>query len=944
MVSTRKSRNGRSKKDQKPAAKTIVIRGARVHNLKNVSLDIQRNTLVVVTGVSGSGKSSLAFDTIYAEGQRRFVESLSSYARQFLERMDKPDVDLIQGISPAVAIEQKTTGKNPRSTVGTSTEIYDYLRVLFARIGRTMCSNCGTVVRRDTVQTVIERLRFEAESAGDLKLYVLFPLPHHEHASLADEIDNLKKQGFFRFLHRDEILDLSQSSLPPKISRDDILVLVDRLVFRMEGDNGRLNDSVETAFRAGDGQAIVRLLHTSVNHKFSQNFSCATCGLQYEEPDPRLFSFNNPYGACPKCQGFGRSVSIDLDLVVPDRERTISEGAIHPWTFPKWNSYLRGLLDNAGADGIRVDVPFRELSTTEVSKIMNGTKRFDGINDFFKKIEQKGYKIYYRVFLSRYRGYTTCDACVGSRLRPAAMNVRVGEKTIHQIVSMTIEETAALFSELQLSVYEQDVARRVLYEIHRRLKYLVDVGIGYLTLDRLSATLSGGETQRIHLATALGSSLVGSLYVLDEPSIGLHPRDTHRLIAIMQSLRNTGNTVLVVEHDPEIMQQADSIIDMGPKAGELGGEILFHGTLDELKADASTLTGKYLSGELKIPVPSKRRTGKSPSVKILGAAEHNLRSIDVEIPLNRLVAITGVSGSGKSTLVHGILAPALKAMKGLGNEGVGKHRAIEGAEAIDNIELIDQSPIGRTPRSNPATYIKAFDAIRDLFAKTQAAKIHGYHPGYFSFNIPGGRCETCEGSGIQTVEMQFLADLELTCESCQGKRFKKEVLAITYHEKNIDQILNMTVTDALQFFGAFPDRRVVAKRLRVLDDIGMGYIRLGQSATTLSGGEAQRVKLASHLINHDEDRHTLFMFDEPTTGLHFADIGFLLKSFNALIDRGNSVLIIEHNMEIIKCADWVIDLGPEAGSGGGEVVGCGTPEAIARIEKSHTGRFLKKYL
>ncbi|HTK81439.1 MAG TPA: excinuclease ABC subunit UvrA [Bacteroidota bacterium] len=939
---------------QSPGKRTsIVIRGARVHNLKNVSLELPRNKFIVFTGVSGSGKSSLAFDTIYAEGQRRFVESLSAYARQFLERMDKPDVDFIQGISPAIAIEQKTTARNPRSTVGTTTEIYDYLRLLFARIGKTYCYNCGRLVEKDSVRTVTERLHEvrarlghngENKESADLKLYVLFPLHEHKEATLQQELENLKRQGFFRILYKNEIVDLNESKLNSKAKKKDVQVLVDRLIVRPNEENTRLADSVETAFKAGDGYAILKLLEAGEELRFNQHFECANCGIRYEEPDPRLFSFNNPFGACPKCQGFGRSVGIDLDLVVPNKLLSIREGAIQPWTTPKWHDNLRGLLRVAYDAKLRVDVPFGDLNDRELDIVLNGYEDYEGIYDFFKKIEKKAYKIYYRVFLSRYRGYTTCDQCKGARLRPEALHIKIDGKSIFDLVRDTIASTHGFFGRLELSAFEIEIAKRILEELRRRLKYLVDVGIGYLTLDRLSNTLSGGESQRINLATALGSSLVGSLYVLDEPSIGLHPRDNERLISILKSLRDIGNTVIVVEHDPEMMRTADMIVDMGPRAGEFGGEVVFLGDMSKLMNGASTLTGDYLSGAKKIPVPARRRKGSGKFITVKGAAQHNLKSIDVNIPLGMFVAVTGVSGSGKSTLVHEVLYAGLKRAKGDYTEEAGKYQSIEGEEFIDAVELVDQSPIGRTPRSNPATYIKAFDLIRDVFANTQAAKIHGYTPGSFSFNVPGGRCETCEGSGIQTIEMQFLADLELTCEVCKGKRFKKEILEIRYHDRSVDEVLDMTVVEAVRFFGSTPTGSRIARKLKILDDVGMGYIRLGQSATTLSGGEAQRVKLASHLAEQHEQQHTLFIFDEPTTGLHFDDIAKLLNAFNELIAKGNSILIIEHNMDIIKCADWIIDLGPEAGAEGGRIVGEGTPEEIMTLKKSYTATFLRQYV
>ena len=922
----------------------IIVRGARVHNLKNVSLELPRNKLIVFTGVSGSGKSSLAFDTIYAEGQRRFVESLSSYARQFLERMDKPDVDSIQGISPAIAIEQKTTGRNPRSTVGTSTEIYDYLRLLFARVGKTICSNCGNVVQRDTVGTVLDRLAKEPSQEDGLKLYVMFPLHDHPGASLKQELENLKKQGFFRVFYKNELIDLSEQKLNRSAKKHELMIIVDRIIYRSGGVDARLTDSLETAFTSGEGHASIHLLENKTTILFNQHFACASCELQYEEPDPRLFSFNNPFGACPTCQGFGKSVGIDMDLVIPDQDKSLREGAVSPWTMPKFHKYLANLCNNASKVDLRIDEPYRLLTAREKNLVLNGAPGFDGIMQFFKHAEEKIYKIYYRIFLSRYRGFTLCAECGGSRLRKAALNIKVGNKNVHDVVRMSIDAVEQFFMELTLTAYEEEVGRRILTELRRRLRYLVGVGIGYLTLDRLSSTLSGGETQRINLATALGSSLVGSLYVLDEPSIGLHPRDTEKLITIMKSLRDIGNTVIVVEHDTEMMNAADLIVDMGPLAGELGGEIIFQGNIDQIKAHSTSLTGKYLSGKLSIPIPKTRRVGSGKRIQITGAREHNLKSIDVEIPLNKFVCVTGVSGSGKSTLVHGILYPAVQRFLGLESGEIGAHKTLLGMEHIGAIELVDQSPIGKTPRSNPTTYIKAFDLIRELFSKMASSKIRNYTPGYFSFNVSGGRCEGCEGSGIQTIEMQFLADLELTCEVCNGKRYKKEVLAIRYHEKNIDEILQLTVSEAIKFFGSFAPSRSIANKLRVLEQVGMGYVRLGQSATTLSGGEAQRVKLASHVSDHTNERHTLYIFDEPTTGLHTDDISKLLDCFNALVERGNTVLTIEHNMEVIKCADWVIDLGPEAGDKGGNVVAVGLPEEIAANKKSYTGKFLRKYL
>jgi len=923
----------------------IAIRGARVHNLKNISLDLPRNRLIVITGVSGSGKSSLAFDTIYAEGQRRYVESLSSYARQFLERMDKPDVDLIQGIGPAMAIEQKTNTRNPRSTVGTTTEIYDYLRLLYARAGRTYCRSCGRLVTRDSVRTVEAALRekLAASGAAELRVLVTFPLPTHPKEPLARSLENIRREGFFRLVLGEEIVDLNESAGPRKAPPEGIHVLVDRLVVRAGGRTERLADSVETAFASGNGKASIVVTGDPRPLRFNQNFSCPDCHIDYEEPDPRLFSFNNPFGACPECQGFGRAVGIDMDLVVPDPRKTLREGAIQPWATPKFKEWLRALVRAARGASIRLDVPFSGLEEREVRLLREGNAEFEGLDAFFRMIERKAYKIYYRVLLSRYRGYTTCPACHGARLRPEALAVRVGGKGIADVVAMTVTEVRGFLEHMDFTQEEAAIARRIMDELKKRIAYLDDVGIGYLTLDRLSSTLSGGESQRINLATSLGSSLVGAVYVLDEPSIGLHPRDNERLIALLKALRDAGNTVIVVEHDADMMRASDMIVDMGPRAGEKGGAVVAAGPPGEILRSERSLTGAYLSGRSRIPLPGIRRSGSGMAVSIEGASLYNLKDIDVRIPLNMLVCVTGVSGSGKSTLVHGVLCRGLKSP---GGEAAvkGACRSIEGGEQISALELVDQSPIGRTPRSNPVTYIQVFDQIRTLFAATQSAKIHGYTPGMFSFNVPGGRCDECEGDGVVKVEMQFLADLFLPCDVCKGKRYKKEILDVRYRGKNIDDVLGMTVTEAIAFFGGEASGRKVAHRLAVLDEVGLGYIRLGQAATSLSGGEAQRIKLAAHLVAPEPDKHILFVFDEPTTGLHFDDIARLLRCFNALIEAGNSVVIIEHNLDVIKCADYVIDLGPEAGEGGGRIVASGTPEEIAANPASHTGRFLKPLL
>jgi excinuclease ABC subunit A len=929
--------------------KVIRIRGARVHNLKNISLELPRNKLIVVTGVSGSGKSSLAFDTIYAEGQRRYVESLSSYARQFLERMEKPDLDFVEGISPAVAIEQKTNTRNPRSTVGTSTELYDYIRLLFGRIGKVYCTKCGRRVVRDTVSTVVDALKEKPEGT---RFYVLFPLYKKKEISLREALPLLVEEGFTRIFADGEIYEIAD--LKPDMLTDDIrvLVLVDRLVWRGEETQARLADSIEIAYTHGDGTAVLYFVDDADEMHFSQRFECSYCRIPYEDPEPRLFSFNNPFGACPTCQGFGRSMGIDMEKVVPDPKKTLRHGAIHPWTFPRFRENLRSLIAVSQQAGIPLDVPFNQLTDAQMDIIRNGYGTFDGLKGFFRMLERKTYKIHYRVLLSRYRGYTTCGECGGARLRKEALQVKIGdpndssERNIAQVVRMTIAETGAYFGSLLLSEYEQSVAIRIMDEIRRRLQYLNEVGIGYLTLDRLSNTLSGGESQRINLATALGSSLVGSLYVLDEPSIGLHPRDHAKLIGILKRLRDAGNSVLVVEHDDSMMRAADFIVDMGPFAGERGGEVIYAGPLDGLLKCERSLTSAYLGGKkaISVPSPDRRRDEAVHKIIVNGASEHNLKNITVEIPLHRFVCVTGVSGSGKSTLVHEILYAGLKRNKGEYNGAVGRFESMMGDELIDRVELVDQSPIGRTPRSNAVTYVKAFDVIRDLFASTHQAKVHGYKPGHFSFNVPGGRCDECEGDGVVKIEMQFLPDIYLTCESCKGKRYKKEVLSITWNGFTIDDVLGMTVRQALEEFRKYPAARKVIAKLQVLDDVGLGYIRLGQPATTLSGGEAQRVKLAAHLFEREKSGHTLFIFDEPTTGLHFDDIAKLIDCFNRLIEAGHSILVIEHNMDVIKCADHIIDLGPEGGDEGGSIVAQGKPEEIIRIRKSYTGTILRRYL
>ena len=956
---------------------SIVVRGARVHNLKNIDFEIPHNAMTVVTGVSGSGKSSLAFDTVYAEGQRRYVESLSAYARQFLERIEKPDVDVIDGIAPAVAIRQKNTTRNPRSTVATATEIYDYLRLLYARVGRTYCLNCGQEVKKDTVDEVAERVLALGEGTRVQAFFPVQPPPEPaepekskgrrstkkkapkpaDDSLLKERLFELRKRGYNRLYQNGRVVEFSTpESLLDLNFAEPVLVLIDRIAVSAEV-RARIVDAVEQGYReAGEvlfetalpeGEAAQRL-------RFSQRFECKRCDLRYEEPEPRLFSFNNPFGACPRCQGFGNIIDFDLNLVVPNKTLTLAEGAIEPWTKPKYRPLATEMRRYARAAGIPHDVPWQDLTAEQQNYIVNGDGKFWGVRGFFQHLDRKKYKLHVRVFLSRYRGYSLCSDCGGLRLRREARQVKIGGKDICQVSAMTVEEATHFFSQLELTRQEADIAGKLLDEINDRLRYLNDVGLEYLTLDRLSSTLSGGEAQRIQLATSLGSRLVGTLYVLDEPSIGLHHRDTSRLIKLLHDLRDLGNTILVVEHDAEIMRSADRILDLGPGAGENGGHVIAAGTYDEIVRNPASLTGRYLSDELRIPMPSSRRTGTGGQIKLIGARAHNLKKVNVSIPLGIMVCITGVSGSGKSTLVHDVLYNAIAAQTGQVTGGPqAEVDRVEGVEWIDEVVLVDQSPIGRTPRSNPVTYIKAFDAIRELFASLPESKKHGYAAGHFSFNIPGGRCEGCQGDGTVTVEMQFLADVELVCEECKGTRYKPEILDVRYHGKNIHEVLNLTVKEALHFFSGVPK---IVEKLRVLEEVGLGYLRLGQSATTLSGGEAQRMKLAAHLQPKLRDigrpqsernkRHPrmLYIFDEPTTGLHFDDVSKLLAAFRRLIEAGGSILVIEHNLDIIKTADWVIDLGPEGGSRGGEVVAVGTPETIAKAENSYTGQWLARIL
>jgi excinuclease ABC subunit A len=1001
-----------SEKVKVAESESIVVRGARVHNLKNIDFEIPHNALTVVTGVSGSGKSSLAFDTIYAEGQRRYVESLSAYARQFLERIEKPDVDLIDGIAPAIAIRQKNSTRNPRSTVATATEIYDYLRLLYARVGRTFCRKCGQEVKKDTVDEVAQTILALGEGT---RLNVLFPVqtsaaaqPEKKNkegrkkksasasaktaavsetaaAALRERLFDLRKKGFGRLFQNGQIFEFStpESLLDIDFSQP-VYVLVDRIVVAAD-QRSRIVDALEIGYReagetvfetalrepAGRQEPAALGMETALGEaeapqqwRFSQRFECKNCQIKYEEPEPPLFSFNNPFGACPRCQGFGNTIDFDLNLVIPDVTKTLGEGAIEPWTKPKYRAFQTDLRKFARQSGVPMDVPWQDMDSDQQQWVIEGEGKFPGIQGFFSMLERKKYKLHVRVFLSRYRGYAQCPECGGGRLRADALQVKIEGKNIRELTQLTVEQAAEFFNTLTLSREQAEIAGKILEQIQERLKFLNDVGLEYLTLDRLASTLSGGEAQRIQLATSLGSRLVGALYVLDEPSIGLHSRDTARLVNILHELRNLGNTILVVEHDAEVMRASDLILDLGPGAGENGGRVMAAANYEQIKKMPQSLTGRYLNQELRIQVPQNRRTPGVPMIRIEGARAHNLKNINMEIPLGMLVAITGVSGSGKSTLVHDVLYQALAAEKGI-TAGPGPaasgFKRVTGGQYIADVVLVDQSPIGRTPRSNPVTYIKAFDIIREVFASVAESHKHGFTAGHFSFNIPGGRCETCQGDGTVTVEMQFLADVELVCEDCKGTRYKSVILDVRYKGKNIHEVLNLTVREALQFFSGHPK---ITDKLRVLEEVGLGYLRLGQSATTLSGGEAQRMKLAAHLVptgraqgfdpatpEEKEQRKraragkgALYIFDEPTTGLHFDDVSKLLAAFRKLIDAGGSALVIEHNLEVIKTADWVIDLGPEGGGRGGQIVVAGPPEIVAKSTKSHTGKWLARIL
>ena len=951
------------KEAEKDPQKHIIIKGTRVHNLKNLDVAIPKNKLVVVTGMSGSGKSSLAFDTLYAEGQRRYVESLSSYARQFLGRMNKPDVDYIKGIAPAIAIEQKVITSNPRSTVGTSTEIYDYLKLLFSRIGKTISPVSGNLVKKDSVTDVIN---FIMSLPADTQVTILCPLYPHNNRSLKEELAVLMQKGFVRVEYlqklskietlledmsivddgvwlKDEVKGKKATNESVTSTHQAVRIVIDRITKNEEDETvSRLGDSIQTAFFEGKGDCYVRYQEPDAE-KETERFFCDRFeldGIKFEEPTANFFSFNNPYGACKRCEGYGKVIGIDEDLVIPDKSKSIYEAAIAPWRGEKMREWNDNLIKNALQFDFPIHRQYNQLTEKEQRLLWTGNKYFRGLDEFFAEMEAQTYKIQYRVMLSRYRGKTTCPECKGSRLRQDASYVKIDGKSITDVVLMPLDKALDFFSNLKLNETDATVGKRLLMEITNRLLFLNDVGLSYLTLNRLSNTLSGGESQRINLATSLGSSLVGSIYVLDEPSIGLHPRDTQRLITVLKSLRDVGNTVLVVEHEEEIMKAADHIIDIGPAAGTHGGELIFSGTYDEIIKDNNSLTGRYLSGKEEIEIPTHRRKWHD-FIEIKGGRENNLQHVDAKFPLGVLTVVTGVSGSGKTSLVKRILAPALQ--KTLGNysgEQTGSYDSIEGDYAkIEQVEMVDQNPIGRSSRSNPVTYVKAWDEIRNLYAAQPASKAAGLKPSAFSFNVEGGRCDVCQGEGEVKIEMQFMADIFLTCETCGGKRFKQHILDITYLDKNVSEVLEMTIDEGLEFFKKEP--KIIAK-IKPLVDVGLGYVQLGQSSNTLSGGEAQRIKLASFLVKGNNTHKTLFIFDEPTTGLHFEDIKKLLKSFDALLDHGNTIIVIEHNMDVIKCADWVIDIGPEGGDKGGKIVFEGLPEDLIKVKDSYTGKFLKE--
>lgn len=914
----------------------LIIHGARAHNLKNINLDLPRRALVVITGLSGAGKSSLAFDTIYAEGHRRYVESLSTYARQFLERVEKPDVDYVEGIAPAIAIEQVNPVKHSRSTVGTTTEIYDYLRLLFAKLGRTVCPDCGVPVQADTVQGTVDRL---ITAQPGKRALIMYALPISAATTAQGLMANLLAEGFVRVKARNQVCTLT-----PRLDLDldglsQIEVVVDRLVLE-EAQRSRLAESLETAFMKGGGTALVEVMGDAT-WRLSHRFHCLSCDRLFERPTPLLFSFNNPRGACPVCKGFGNILDYDLNLIVPDPSKSLAEGAIEPWTLPRYKRHYSDELRRLGQRE-RVDLqrPFNQLSDEQRRKILHGCGEFVGVLPFFRRLEAKKYKLYIRVFLSRYVTAVDCTACQGTRLRPEALYVKVGGCSIAELTHLTVEGLADFVATIELTSFEQDIAHNLLTQIQARLSFLRQVGLSYLTVDRLTRTLSGGEAQRINLANQLGARLTDTLYILDEPTIGLHPRDTQRLIDILRQLTDQGNSVIVVEHDRDVIAAADHVVDLGPGAGEHGGEVVFSGPTEKLWLDATSLTARYLRNELTIPVPKKRRSLQGRRLQLCGARENNLQGIDITIPLQTLTCITGVSGSGKSTLVHDTLYRALERVFHGTSAKIGKFDRIVGVEQLRDVILLDQQPIGKTPRSNPVTYVDAFGPIRKLFAETSRARLTGYRPGDFSFNVSGGRCEACEGNGFLRVEMHFMADLYVTCEQCAGMRFKPEVLEVRYQGVNIHEALQMSVTQAVDFFA---EARQTTTRLALLAEVGLGYIRLGQPANTLSGGEAQRLKIAAELGKKDP-RDVLYILDEPTTGLHFDDVRTLVRVLNRLVDQGNTVVVVEHNLEVIKTSDYVIDLGPEGGEGGGEIIAVGTPEGIARSRCSYTGRALRPVL
>ncbi|MFO7979608.1 MAG: excinuclease ABC subunit UvrA [Candidatus Aminicenantes bacterium] len=897
----------------------IILRGVKVHNLKNIDLDIPLNKLVIVTGVSGSGKSSLAFDTLYADGQRRFIESLSAYARQFLERMEKPDADKIEGITPAIAIQQKATTKNPRSTVATVTEIHDFMRILYARIGVIHCLECGRPVKRDTIDSIVD---------------TLYKLPAHTQVTITfpwtqdKELKELKKDGFFRIFQNNKVVSLDRADIK---SNESIQVFMDSLTLDRD-ERERLVDSLETAMKKGEGTVFVHT-QNGKEYVFSNRLECKKCQIQYDEPTPGLFSFNNPQGACPKCHGFGDLAVIDKDKVVPDKNLSLEEGAIEPLTKPSSRRRMRNLLDRAQKKGIPTNVPFKELTEEQKRFVFEGEGAYKGVMGSFERLKRKKYKVQVRVFLARYRKYIPCPECRQMRLNQKALHVKIKGLSLGEVTKKTVKQAYDFFRSIKLTPFQKNVSGKLITEIQNRLKFLLEVGLDYITLDRITFTLSGGEAQRINLASALSSSLVGTLFVLDEPSIGLHARDNHQLIKILKSLKKMGNTVLVVEHDPEIIKSAEYLIDLGPGAGEHGGQVMFAGDMKDFMNKSSTLTSQYMKGEKEISIPKKRRPPER-FITIKKASKHNLKNMDIQIPLNLFTCVTGVSGSGKSTLLFDVL---YKGWKGESSDGF---KEILEKDSIDKIIMVDQSPLSTSPRSIPATYTKAMDRIRDLFSKTREARAHGYSPGFFSFNTSGGRCESCKGAGQQIVEMQFLSDVILTCDVCKGKRFKKEILEVKYKEKNIDDVLHMSVSEACGFFH---DQPKILNKLNPLREVGLGYLRLGQPTTTLSGGELQRIKLAHNLV-HQKKKRILYLFDEPTIGLHLHDISLLLDTFQKLVERGNTVVVIEHNLDMIKCADYVIDLGPEGGEAGGKIVAQGTPEKCLGAEKSYTAQYLKKYL